>query len=236
MGTMNAVKHGLIGALPVALSYIPLAMVFGALARATDLTLGEALGMSLMIYSGAAQLLAVQMLAGGGAFAGVLLAGTVLALRHVLMGASISRYTQSVSGRAKAAMALLLTDESFALALGRYQSAPGDHAYFLTVNAALYASWNAGTASGYLLGRSVESLAPFDLAIIFPLLFLAITVHMIKTPLERAAAAGGLVLALALRQALPGAWTILVTAIVVGLAGAGAELRSMNLRKGEEGS
>lgn len=219
-------REGLVNALPVALSYIPLAMVFGAMARATGLSLGETAAMSLLIYSGAAQLLAAQMLAGGAAFAAVLAAGTVLALRHVLMGASVARFMQGLPYRLKTIMALFLTDESFALALGRYQTKPGSHTFFLTVNLALYASWNAGTIAGYALGRSATGLAGFDLSIIFPLLFLAITVQMAKTPLERVAALGGLALALALRPFLPGAWIIPIAAVAVGMGCAWLEGRT----------
>ena len=213
------IRQAMAAALPVALSYVPLAMVFGALARATGLSLAEAAGMSLLIYSGAAQLLAVQMLAGGAAYGGVLTAGTVLGLRHVLMGASIARFLHGVPPRIKAAMALLLTDESFALALGRYRARPGSHAYFLSVNLFLYASWNAGTIAGFFLGQGFGGgFASFDLSIVFPLLFLAIAVQMAKTPVELGAAAAGLVLALALRPVVPAAWLILIAAVAVALA------------------
>ena len=222
----SEVKEALVGALPVGLSYIPLAMVFGALARATGLTLAEAAAMSLLIYSGAAQLLAAQMLAGGAAYGGILVAGAVLALRHVLMGASVARFLKGVPLRIKAAMALFLTDESFALALGRYQTRPESHVYFIAVNLALYASWNAGTIVGFALGHSAGGPPSIDLGIIFPLLFLAIVVQMAKTPIERGAAIGGVAIALGLRHLLPAAWIVLIAALGVGIACALIEERS----------
>ena len=58
-------KSVMADATAVALSYVPLGVLYGALAERAGLTLSESAGMSLMIYSGAAQLVAAQMLAAG---------------------------------------------------------------------------------------------------------------------------------------------------------------------------
>ena len=83
----------------VALSYVPLGVLYGALAERAGLTLLEAAGMSLMIYSGAAQLVAAQMLAAGASPFSIVLASAVLTIRHVLMGASLSKFTRPLFRR-----------------------------------------------------------------------------------------------------------------------------------------
>ena len=56
---------GLITALPIALGYFPIAFSFGVAATRAGLSAVEAFGLSLIIYAGAAQFLALALITGG---------------------------------------------------------------------------------------------------------------------------------------------------------------------------
>lgn len=217
------IKSVIADATAVALSYIPLGVLFGALAERAGLTLFEAVGMSIMVYSGAAQLVAAQMLAAGAAPVSIVLASAVLTIRHVLMGASLSTYTRPLSAGAKLFLSPLMTDESFALAWSHYRRDAHAHGFFLGANLYLYATWNLSTIAGYVAGQAAPALTAFGLDLVFPLLFVAILVSITGTLSEAIAATGGIAVALLGRQWIPSEWMIPIAGLTAALIGPAVE-------------
>lgn len=213
-------------ATPVALSYVPLAILYGALAQAAGLTLIQTVAMSLLVYSGAAQLLTVQMLAAGASHVGILIAGTVLTVRHILMGASIGLYTRALSPLTKAILSPLMTDESFALAWKRYRMESDAHGYFFGANLYLYVTWSIASMTGHALGETAPALSTVGLDLIFPLLFLAVLISIISTRTEAIAAGVGLAFAFLTRAYIPAEWSIPLTGLVAAAAGVALDRRS----------
>lgn len=207
----------------VALSYVPLGILYGAMAERAGLTLFETWAMSLMVYSGAAQLVAAQMLAVGAAPFSIVVASAVLTIRHVLMGASLAKYTRPLSTGAKLILSPFMTDESFALAWGQYRKDPHAHGFFLGANFYLYASWNLSSIAGYLAGQAAPNLTGLGLDLVFPLLFVAILASITSSWSEAFAAAGGIAVALLLRRWLPSEWMIPVAGIAAALVGPAVE-------------
>lgn len=210
-------------ATPVALSYVPFGILFGALAERASLTLAQAAAMSLLVYSGAAQLVAAQMLAAGAAPLTIVVTAAVLTIRHVMMGASLAPFTGRLSRGLKLILSPLMTDESFALAWHRYRQDPSDHGFFLGANLYLYATWNLSTVVGYLAGQAAPALTSLGLDMVFPLLFVAILVGITRTRAEAFAAVTGVAVALLGRQWLSVEWTIPAAGLVAALAGLAAE-------------
>lgn len=210
-------------ATPVALSYVPFGVLFGALAERAGLSLAEAAAMSMLVYSGAAQMVAAQMLAAGAAPLTIVATAAVLTTRHVMMGASLTPFTGRLSRPVKLILSPLMTDESFALAWRRYQQDPSDHGFFFGANLYLYASWNLSTLAGYLAGPAAPALTGPGLDLIFPLLFVAILVGITRAKAEALAAATGIVVALIGRRWLPVEWMIPVAGLAAAAVGLFAE-------------
>lgn len=212
------VRKVLATATPVALGYVPVGILFGALAESAGLTLVETGAMSLLVYSGAAQLAAVQMLAAGAPPIGILAAAAVLAVRHTLMGAALSAYTRSLPLRLKLVLSPFMTDESFALAWGAYQKDSGAHGFFLGANFQLYFTWFASSVAGHVLVQSVP-IGGLGLELLFPLLFVAILAGLVSTLPEAAAVAAGFAATLFLRRFVSDGWAIPLAGIVAALVG-----------------
>lgn len=212
-----------IDATPIALSYVPFGVLFGALGQRTGLSLFEASAMSLLVYSGAAQLVAAQMLAVGAAPYTVVAASAILTIRHVLMGASLSPYTRRLPAWAKLLLSPLMTDESFALAWGRYRREPGAHGFFLGANLYLYATWNLSTVVGYFAGQAAPALLGLGLDLVFPLLFVAILAGMTRSGSELLAAASGIAAAAIGRRWLGAEWAIPAGGLLAAAVGLAAE-------------
>ena len=149
----SEIRRALSEGWPIFLTDILVGVAFGIAARSSGLTALEASAMSVLIFAGAAQFAAVELVAGGAA--PLLVVGSVLLinLRHLLMGASLRPYLGERPLGVRLLAAYLLTDESFALGVTRYRRGGRGIAYYFTFATGLWVCWNAGT----LLGATVIS-------------------------------------------------------------------------------
>jgi predicted branched-subunit amino acid permease len=178
---------GLVTALPVALGYFPIAFSFGVMATRSGLTGGEALAFSVILYSGAAQFLAVALLATGVplALAAATLAG--MGLRHVLYGpALVRRAGLGASTRHAWAWAFGLTDEVFGAALGEMaQGRRFSESFMFGLGLGAYAAWVSGTGLGAWAGGGALEGWPnlsAGLGFMLPALFLALLLSILSRP------------------------------------------------------
>lgn len=176
---------GLAASLPIVMGYFPIAFSFGVAATQAGFTGVEAFALSLIIYAGASQFLALALLASG---APVLVAGfTLIAmnLRHVLYGPALMREAGEGATRRHAwAWAWGLTDEVFgqalgALARGQRFSEP----YMFGLGLGAYASWVSGTVVGaYAGGGALDGWPAVNagLGFMLPALFLALLLSILN--------------------------------------------------------
>lgn len=144
---------GLVTSLPIALGYFPIAFAFGVAASAAGFSGAEAMALSLIIYAGASQFLALALISSGAPL--VLSALTLMAmnLRHVLYGPALMKRAKGGSTRHAWAWAWGLTDEVFGAALGelargRVFSEP----FMFGLGLGAYAAWLSGTGLGAWAG------------------------------------------------------------------------------------
>jgi 4-azaleucine resistance transporter AzlC len=170
---------GLTASLPIALGYFPIAFSFGVAATRAGFGAVEAFALSLIIYAGASQFLALALLTTG---APVLLSAfTLIAmnLRHVLYGPALMKAAgPGASTRHAWAWAFGLTDEVFGQALGSLSRGQRfSEGYMFGLGLGAYASWLAGTAVGAVAGGGALDGWPAvnaGLGFMLPALFLAL--------------------------------------------------------------
>ena len=176
-------RTGLAASVPIILGYLPIAFSFGVAAVGKGLSGGEAVALSLVMYSGAAQFVAITLLAAGVPFAVAALTLAGMGLRHVLYGPSLMRQAGAGARTGTAwAWSFGLTDEVFGAALadlarGRRFSEP----YMFGLGLGAYGSWVLGTGLGALAGGGVLEGWPAvsaGLEFMLPALFLALVVSM----------------------------------------------------------
>ena len=176
---------GLLASLPVAAGYGPIAFSFGVAAVQAGFTPPEAFALSLIIYAGASQFLALALLTSGAPVLVTAFALIAMNLRHVLYGPALKRAAgpQASTGRAWV-WAFGLTDEVFgqamgALARGRVFS----ESYMFGLGLGAYASWLAGTLAGALAGGGALDGWPAlaaGLQFMLPALFLALLLSILS--------------------------------------------------------
>lgn len=171
--------------IPLVLGYFPIAFSFGVAATRTGLTPFEAFSLSLIVFAGAAQFLAIALLASG---APVLVAGLTLAamnLRHVLYGPTLlQRAGAQRATRFGWLWAFALTDEVFGAALGALAKGQRfSEGFMIILGFGAYASWLAGTVAGAWAGGGALDAWPAvgaGLDFMLPALFLALLLSILN--------------------------------------------------------
>ena len=83
--------RGLKAGVPVMFGFIPVAIAYALSARQAGFSALETILMSLMVYAGASQMMAVGMLSTGSAMGPIVLATFLLNLRHFIMSTYVMR-------------------------------------------------------------------------------------------------------------------------------------------------
>src|SRR5699024_4665831 len=90
MDNKNQVEKGVRAVIPIVLGYLPVGIAFGVLARSTGISFSQTSLFSIMVYAGASQFMALDLIQAGIGGASIILATFLLNLRHMVMSASLS--------------------------------------------------------------------------------------------------------------------------------------------------
>jgi 4-azaleucine resistance transporter AzlC len=177
---------GCLDELPILLGVVPFGMIYGLLAIRAGLPALVAQAMSSIVFAGSAQFIAAQLILERSPGLVIVLTVLVVNLRHVLYSAAMAPRLRHLDLRWKWLLAYLLTDEAYAVVATRYLRdegrpeaavSPHRHWYVLGAGLTLWASWQASTAVGVLLGAQVPAgwsldftLALTFIALVFPYL------------------------------------------------------------------
>jgi predicted branched-subunit amino acid permease len=220
--TRAAITAGIRAALLLELGYIPFDLAAGAVMAQSHVDKAVSIASGPIIFAGAAQLVAVQLLSSGAAIPLVVLAVFVVNARHLLYSASLEPHLADWSRPQRLAAAFLLSDPTYALAIVRFERPGGAGSkkeqlgYYFAMGITLWIGWAAFLAAGVLLGGLIPPWLPLELAI--PLTFLLLVIPLIKDrPGIVAAAVGGFVAWLA--SPLPFGTGLLIGAVAGLLAG-----------------
>jgi len=200
MDRRASVVAGMRDVAPFLLGIVPFGLVAGAAVVAAGLPPELAVGLSVLVFAGASQLAAVDLLGAGTNAVVVVLTVLVINLRMMMYSASLAPYLDRLSLRERVPVAYLLTDQAFALSVTRFET--DDVArrwYYVGVALSVWLVWQVCTVVGVAVGASVPDSVPLGFAV--PLTFLALLVPAVKGKASGAAALLGGTVALALTSA-----------------------------------
>ena len=210
--------------LPACIGLIPFGLVCGVGAAAAGATVWGALGMSAIIFSGAAQIIAAQLLAVGAPIAVIVLTCFVAGLRFLMYSAAIAPYLRPLPPRSQQALAFLLTDQAFASAIRRFDAGGDPRAgglHFLGAGFALWACWQVTNVVGFFAGNLVPASWSMEFAV--TLCFIAlIAPHFRNAPQVGAGVLAGV--AVVALDGLPMRLNLIAAGVVGILAGTAIEL------------
>jgi 4-azaleucine resistance transporter AzlC len=181
--------------IPMMIGAAPFGVIFGTLVTASPLALWHGQLMSLVVFAGSAQFIAVGLIASHASFAVIWATTLVVNLRHVLYSATLAPYVAHLPRRWRWALAGIMTDEVFAVAYAHYQKrAPGETGphYFFGSGIAMYLNWQLWTLLGLLFGAAFPGLKSLGLDFAMVATFIAIVVpQLVAVRFVAAALASG---------------------------------------------
>jgi 4-azaleucine resistance transporter AzlC len=176
--------HGLRDTLPFMFGSIPFGILFGTLAIAYGLTAASTMTMSLTVFSGSAQFIAIQLVHDGSTLVVVWFATLVLNLRHLLYAATLVDHVRPLSQAWRFPLAAFLTDETFAVMERRYRTQGGSkyaHWYYIASCAGMYANWQFWTFIGVTVGQNYPEVQNWGLEFAVVVTFIGIVVPLLTS-------------------------------------------------------
>jgi 4-azaleucine resistance transporter AzlC len=153
----GAIWEGAKAGWPICVGYFPAGLAFGVVAQKAGLNPAEIGFMSLLVFAGSTQFVAVSMLGVGAGIAPIVLTTFTINLRHVLMSSALATHLSKVRRAWIFLFAYGVTDESFALNASRFRSGNWDWHSALTVNHMSNLAWVGSTVLGGYAGELVPS-------------------------------------------------------------------------------
>ena len=210
-------------------------LVYGLSARAAGFSPIEAGAMSLFVFAGASQFVAVGYVLGGFSWAAVLVLTTFLNARHFLYGAALAPFLADVPRRQKVLMAHVLTDEAFALAIAHFRRIGRSdvRGYWIGAIVSTFIPWNLATWVGVTVGGSIPDPSRFGLDVIFPAAMAGLAVGLIAGRRELVAAIAGAVIGVAVALAWDPAAGIIAGGVLGPLLGMVVPANAVSSSAGE---
>lgn len=204
---------------PMLVGAAPFGLIFGTLVSANLVANWQGQLMSLAVFAGSSQFIAIGLIGEHAGIFVIWLATLIVNLRHMLYSATLLPHVAHLPGRWRWLLGFLLTDETFAVVDAFYRKHPREtfgHWYFLGSGIAMYLNWQFWTLLGLLFGAAFPQLQSLGLDFAMVATFIAIVVPQLYRRPHLAAAVASGVVAYALRG-LPYKLGLLA-AIAVGVA------------------
>jgi 4-azaleucine resistance transporter AzlC len=181
--------------LPLIIAAVPFAIVYGALAISQGLSEWMVIGMSVFVFAGASQFVAVTLLASATLLPVILFTVFIVNLRHMLYAASLMPQLAKVSQWLRIPMAFWLTDETYAVVSNRFSHGSKQGLsdaqftpFYLGSGIAMYSSWVFFSWIGITLGQQIPDITKWGLDIAMVVAFVGIVVPHLKSRADWACA------------------------------------------------
>ncbi len=177
---LTDMRLGFLHFLPVGVVILGYALVFGVLAVNSGLTIAQACLMSLTIFAGASQFIALPMIQKGSTIGALTAMALVVNLRHLLYGLNIGRKYPDAGTWKLLGISLGIVDETYAFNTigpgGFKKSIP----YFAGTAICSYTAWNVGTLVGAVAGKWTAALNTGALDFAMPAVFISMVGSSIR--------------------------------------------------------
>ena len=211
---------------PFLLVVMPFGILFGVVATESGFTTLQTMAFSSVVFAGAAQFAALQLMVENAPVAIVIATALAVNLRMAMYSASLAVWLGEAPLWKRALIAYVNVDQSYAVSINRYEDEPHLSlaqrvAFFFGAVTPVCPMWVVATALGIWLGDGIPEWMALDFAV--PICFLAIIAPMMRTLAHMLAAVTSIVLAL-LFAGLPHNLGLLVAAAVAMIVGAQIEV------------
>lgn len=205
---------------------VPFGLLFGVVATEAGFTSIQTMAFSSVVFAGAAQFTALQLMAEDAPFLIIVATALAVNLRMAMYSASLSVWLGKAPLWQRALIAYVNVDQSYAVSINRYEDEPDltlsqRVRFFFGAVTPVCPMWVVATGLGIWLGDTIPDWMALDFAV--PICFLAIIAPMMRTLAHMIAAVVSILLALVL-VGLPYNLGLLVAAALAMIVGAQVEV------------
>lgn len=216
------IQRGMAVGFPIIIGYFPIAVTYGVLAKQAGMTITELTAMSVLVYAGASQFMAANMIAVGAGALEIIIATFVLNFRHFVMSLSFMNRLRHIGLNWKAPLSLGLTDETFAVSSVNTEESKKENGilFYTTLFILAYLSWVSGSFLGGVLGEIIPSQFSQSMGIALYAMFIGLLIPSVKKE-----AKVGMIAILAMlinlicSQFMSDGWAIVIGTILGGASG-----------------
>ncbi|NLB87871.1 MAG: AzlC family ABC transporter permease [Syntrophomonadaceae bacterium] len=194
---------GIRDAIPIVLGYLPLGFAFGVLATEAGMTVAQATVMSLLCFTGVGLYIAIGVMQVGGEILTAILANLLVNLRYFLFSTSLVPHLKVVPTKVAAFLSYGLTDETYAVALNRYQTKAASAHYMAGLNLTSHVGWIGSTLLGAILGTLITNTDKIGLNFALPAMYICLLVLLVSKRSEVIVAAIAAILCLLIGYIYP---------------------------------
>jgi len=178
---MSYFTKGFKGMLPITTGVIPFGAVMGTVSAEAGLSFFQTATMNVVVFAGAAQLAAVDLMSKHAASVVVVATGLIINLRFILYSAAMAPLLQKSPFRTKFISAYFLTDQSYAVMLAnqdKLETNSGAVQFYLGSCICMMMSWQLSVCAGFAFGNFAPASWALDYAV--PLSFVSLVVPTIR--------------------------------------------------------
>ena len=168
---------GIFDVIPIMIPVVPFGLIFGVLSIDIGFSPIETMGMSLIIFGGASQIVLLQLFSGGASSLVIISSVGAVNSRHLLYGAVLSEHLSDLKLVWKIIISYFLVDQAFAISNEYLKKNNNSNRYFHLVGggATCWITWQSTTILGIILGAAIPEKLGLSFAV--PLTFLALLVN-----------------------------------------------------------
>ena len=168
---------GIIDVSPLMIPVVPFGLIFGVLSIDIGFSPIETMGMSLIVFGGASQIVLLQLFSGGASSLVIISSVGAVNSRHLLYGAVVSEHLSDLKLIWKILISYFLIDQAFAVSNEYLKKNKNKNNYFHLVGggATCWVIWQSTTFLGIILGSAIPKELGLSFAV--PLTFLALLVN-----------------------------------------------------------
>ena len=175
---LKTLAKGIIDVSPLMIPVVPFGIIYGVIGMELGIGPYMTLGLSVIIFGGASQIVLLQLFSAGASSLVILSSVTAVNARHVLYGAVLSKHLSSLKLFWKIILSYVMKDQTFAVSNNYFKKNKKDnnyHYHLLGSGFTCWIIWQISTIFGIVLGPVVPE--ELGLGFTISLTFLALLIN-----------------------------------------------------------
>ena len=215
---------------PICVGYIPLGLAMGVLGEKAGLNPVQIFFMSLCVFAGSGQFIAVSMISAGASIPAIIMTTFMINLRHLLMSSSLAVYFKGSCRKKITLLSYGIVDETFAVNMNKLKNENWDITSAIIVNYTAYAAWIVSTTAGCYFGKFIPENA-FGLDYALTAMFISLLIFQLNGSIYIITALIAGITAVITALILPGNSYIIIASLIAATIGVVLKKRMKNIGK-----